>query len=201
VGGVLSLSWPFRSRDLEPLDHFMSSNSLHLKTALFVFIKSYAIDNCPKMSTSSYQISRDGRLVGSFAHAQVRQMYESGVLSPTDNAWTEGMQEWKALSVIFPGVVPPPLPQNASQAARPSSPDAALAFVVPIGRSDWAILSGYLGLFSVLILPAPLAILSGFLALRDMRKNPHKLGKGRAWFGIVSGTVCLLVLFIVILFA
>lgn len=65
--------------------------------------------------------------------------------------------------------------------------DPALKYLIPIGRSAWAIAAGYLGLFAVLLIPAPLALGAGILALRDIGKHPEKFGRGRAWFGIVLG--------------
>jgi hypothetical protein len=56
--------------------------------------------------------------------------------------------------------------------------------ILPVGRSGWAIASGYLAL---LIVTAPLAVVTGILAVRDIRSNPHKHGMGRAIFGIAFG--------------
>jgi DNA-directed RNA polymerase subunit RPC12/RpoP len=64
---------------------------------------------------------------------------------------------------------------------------AGLRMLLPIGRSGWAIASGYLGLFSVLLLPAPFAILTGILAIRDIQRHSDKHGMGRTVFGIVMG--------------
>jgi len=157
------------------------------------------------MSTSTYRISRSGKPVGDFELPQVKQMLESGVLLPSDHAWTAGMHEWQTLAALFPAMSPPVLPPRApapaapyaqppAAAAQPSEPNAFLALVVPVGRSGWAILAGYLGLVSIMMLPAPFAILCGVLAIKDIRKNPHKLGLVRAWFGIIAGSTCLLVL-------
>jgi hypothetical protein len=65
----------------------------------------------------------------------------------------------------------------------------ALRMVIPVDRSGYAIAAGYLGLFSVMLLPAPLAILFGILALKDIKSHPEKIGKGRAWFGIIMGGI------------
>lgn len=54
---------------------------------------------------------------------------------------------------------------------------AGLRMIVPVGRSIWAILAGYLGLFSILLIPAPFAVLFGLLAIREMRRNQ----KSTAW--------------------
>jgi hypothetical protein len=71
-----------------------------------------------------------------------------------------------------------------------------MRLLLPVGRSVLAIIAGYLGLFSVLLIPAPVALLVGILALRDMRRNPTKHGMGRAIFGIVMGTLGTLLLFL-----
>ncbi len=82
---------------------------------------------------------------------------------------------------------------GAPQAAQPSQ-DAGLAYILPIGRSAWAIAAGYLALVSVLIVPAPFALGCGVMALRDIRKDPKKTGKPRAILGIVMGGLGTLVL-------
>lgn len=67
--------------------------------------------------------------------------------------------------------------------------DPAMRWVLPVGTSGWAIAAGYLGLFSVLCLPGPLAILCGLMAIRDLRRNPQLSGWGRAIVGLVLGTL------------
>ncbi len=69
------------------------------------------------------------------------------------------------------------------------APDPSLKYLLPIGRSGWAIAAGYLGLVSVLLIFAPFALATGLLALRDIRRKPALLGAGRAWFGIVMGAI------------
>ena len=61
--------------------------------------------------------------------------------------------------------------------------------LLPVGRSLWAIVAGYLGLISVLLVPAPFALITGIIAIRDMRRNPKLRGMGRAVFGIVMGSL------------
>ena len=68
---------------------------------------------------------------------------------------------------------------------------AGLRMIIPVGRSPWAILAGYLGLFSVLLIPAPFAVLFGVLAIRELRRNPTKHGMGRAIFGIICGSLAM----------
>jgi hypothetical protein len=67
--------------------------------------------------------------------------------------------------------------------------DAGIRMLLPVGRSGWAIAAGYLGLVSVLCIPAPFALLAGILGIRAMRRNPKLHGMGRAVFGIVMGAL------------
>ncbi|MEM7050711.1 MAG: DUF4190 domain-containing protein [Acidobacteriota bacterium] len=59
--------------------------------------------------------------------------------------------------------------------------------VLPVGRSAWAIAAGYLAFFAIFLIPAPIALLCGLMALRDLRQRPAVGGRGRAWFAIISG--------------
>ena len=71
--------------------------------------------------------------------------------------------------------------------------------LLPVGRSGWAIVAGYLGLIAVLILPAPLALFFGIMGIVDIRKNPEKHGMGRCIFAIITGGLftVLLLLFLI----
>jgi hypothetical protein len=160
------------------------------------------------MSKITYSVSRNGKVVGNFEYDQLRQMYETGVMQASDHAWTEGMKEWTTLAALFPAMSPPPVPPRPSAfpapapvpayapQPRPTAPNGCLALVVPVGRSGWAIAAGYFGLLSILVLPAPFAIWFGVLALRDIKKNPEKMGMVRAWFGILAGSFVILFVFI-----
>ena len=68
-----------------------------------------------------------------------------------------------------------------------------MRLLLPVGRSGWAIAAGYLGLFSVLVVPAPLALLCGILGWRNIKKSQDsakpKHGLGRCVFGIVAGGI------------
>ncbi len=66
---------------------------------------------------------------------------------------------------------------------------AGYRLLIPVGRSPWAIAAGYLGLFSVLLIPAPLALVTGIIAVVHIRRNPKMHGMGRAIFGIFMGAV------------
>ncbi len=91
-------------------------------------------------------------------------------------------------------------PASVSRAPqlRPMEDDPLVRMLLPVGRSIWAIAAGYAGLFAVLIFPAPLAIVLGVLAIRDIKKHPKKHGMGRAVFGLVSGIICTIPWFIFI---
>ena len=76
--------------------------------------------------------------------------------------------------------------RSSSQTPHPEA-DLGMRMLLPVGRSGWAIAAGYLGLFSVLCLPAPFAILVAGIAIWDIRNHPEKHGMGRAMFGLVMG--------------
>jgi hypothetical protein len=65
--------------------------------------------------------------------------------------------------------------------------NAAVRMLLPVGRSGWAIAAGYAGLFAMLCFPAPVALILGIIAIRDLKKHPHKHGMGRAVFGLAMG--------------
>jgi hypothetical protein len=67
--------------------------------------------------------------------------------------------------------------------------DPAMRAILPVGRTPLSIIAGYLGLFSVLCLPAPLALGIGIWAVIDLKKKPGMHGMGRAVFGIVMGAL------------
>ncbi|MBW3624141.1 MAG: DUF4190 domain-containing protein [Armatimonadetes bacterium] len=81
-------------------------------------------------------------------------------------------------------ILQPALPESAQE--RMES-DPAMRFLLPVGRSGLAIAAGYAGLFAVTLILAPVALILGILALRDLRRHPDKIGKGRATFGLVMG--------------
>lgn len=73
-----------------------------------------------------------------------------------------------------------------------------MRMLLPVGRSTWAIIAGYLGLFGLVIVPAPLALIASILAIRDIQKSKktgqRKHGMGRAIFGLVVGIAGTLIL-------
>ena len=67
--------------------------------------------------------------------------------------------------------------------------DAVTRMLIPVDRSGWAIAAGYAGLFSLICFPAPIAIVLGLVAIRDIKRHPDRHGMGRAVFGLVMGIV------------
>lgn len=84
----------------------------------------------------------------------------------------------------------------------PSLGDSAgIRLLLPVGRSGWAIAAGYAGLFSLVLVFAPVALILGMVAVVDIRRHPHKHGMGRAIFGIVMGVIFSVVLGLMIISA
>lgn len=89
------------------------------------------------------------------------------------------------------------MPAMTSHPYRP--PDPATKWLLPVGRSGWAIAAGYAGLFALVVFPAPIALALGIVALVDLHRRPGLMGRGRAIFGLTVGAVgTLLVLAIVL---
>lgn len=71
-----------------------------------------------------------------------------------------------------------------------NQPSASERFLLPVGRPASAIAAGYFGLFAAIPLPFGIAaIIFGVIALKAIKENPELSGKGRAIFGIISGTI------------
>lgn len=95
-----------------------------------------------------------------------------------------------------PSTAPPPLPPRLPP--PPPARTNATSWLAPTNRSGWAIAAGYLGLFAVLMLPAPFALAAGILGLREIGRTPGLGGKGRAIFGIAMGGLFSALLFVVL---
>ena len=89
----------------------------------------------------------------------------------------------------------------APVAVADSTEGAVMRMLLPVGRSGLAIAAGYAGLFALMVWPAPIALVLGILAVRDLKAHPDKLGMGRATFGIVVGALgsAALIWFLVVL--
>ncbi len=155
--------------------------------------------------------AKNGQQLGPVGHSEMREMASSGRLDRADLVWRAGMANWQPAATVpelFSDVapaaaaspVPPPVPARPAAAIpveyyvprggpAPLGEDAGMRWLLPVGRSGWAIAAGYLGLLSVLLLPAPIALVLSILAVWDIRNHPHRHGMGRAIFGMVMGTL------------
>jgi hypothetical protein len=87
--------------------------------------------------------------------------------------------------------------QDRPSARWEGGADDVLPWLIPSGRSGWAIASGYLGLLALFPLVGlvfgPAAVVTGVVALRQCRRDARRKGRGRAVFGIVTGVIGTLV--------
>ena len=95
----------------------------------------------------------------------------------------------RTVTVLPPGFVPPS-PMNSL------GENAGIRLLLPVGRSFWAIAAGYAGLFAVLFLPAPIALILGVVAILDIKQHPKRHGMGRAIFGLVMGAIFTLLMLV-----
>jgi hypothetical protein len=72
-------------------------------------------------------------------------------------------------------------------------PGGVEGLILPVGRPGSAIAAGYFGLLSMFpligIIFAIGAVITGMMALRTFKSDPHLRGRGRAWFGLIVGSV------------
>jgi hypothetical protein len=92
--------------------------------------------------------------------------------------WTEHIAAGPAMGAPVAGAWSAPPERNRSMEA-----------LLPVNRTGLAIAAGYAGLFSMLLIFAPIALVLGILALIDLTKKPDVGGRGRAWFGVVAGAL------------
>jgi hypothetical protein len=158
-------------------------------------------------------VGKDGQTSGPFTLDVLRGMALARTLAPSDLVWQAGMPEWVQAATV-PGLVPashvpPPIPPRPVSYAAPMPPsldplaqNPRVRWLIPVGRSGWAIAAGYCGLLSFLLVFAPLALLFGILAIVEIRRNPNTHGMGRAIFGLVMGalgSIALLVMIVAIM--
>lgn len=136
------------------------------------------------MGAAGWYVGRNGIRQGPYVEEQLMQMAADGQLATTDYLWQEGTVGWQLVSDrrdLFP-------PGTRFLQEGPAY-DPSMRWVMPVGRSGWAIAAGYLGLFAVLLLPAPFALAIGIVAIVDIKKHPDKHGMGRAIFGVTMGAI------------
>ena len=87
-----------------------------------------------------------------------------------------------------------PADRPAAAPAPRIGDDAGMRLLLPVGRSGWAIAAGYLGLFSFLIIFAPICLVVSIVAAVQLRRHPELHGWGRTIFGLIMGGLGTLVL-------
>ncbi len=87
----------------------------------------------------------------------------------------------------------PPIARSSIDANDPT-----MRMLLPVGRTPLSIVAGYVGLCSILLVPAPFALWLGIWALMQLRSQPEKAGRGRAIFAIVAGALGTAVLAIIV---
>ena len=160
------------------------------------------------MADGEWYYVQGGQRQGPVSRGRLQQAVTSRSVATSDLVWTDGMAEWLPASRV-PGLVPPgmvvPPPVNPGYYAPPAAaapPDAGMRMLLPVGRSGWAIAAGYLGLFSFVIFPAPLALIISVVAILDIKKHPDRHGMGRAVFGLIMGVLgSILLVFILVAMA
>lgn len=81
-------------------------------------------------------------------------------------------------------------PNAAAQNTKPlNAIEDDLKYLIPMGTSPIPMIAGYLGLFSILILPAPFALILGVIGLKQLKKKNITNGRGRCWTGIILGSI------------
>ena len=120
-----------------------------------------------------------GQRVGPLPWETMIELSQRGVITAQAKVFSDGWSAWVPAAQV-PGLPVAPLA---------ATHDAATRMLLPVNRAPMAILAGYLGLFSMLGIFAPLTLLTGILALRTLKARPDLHGAGRAWFGIVMGAL------------
>jgi hypothetical protein len=82
-----------------------------------------------------------------------------------------------------------PYSGHTSRSPFATTPSDPIHWMVPTGRSGWAIAAGYVALFAWFVWPlGPVALLCGLMGVRAIRRG-GTYGHGRAWFGVVVGAL------------
>ena len=115
----------------------------------------------------------EGARRGPVSLAELKQLVADKTVTAATPVWAEGLAapvKAGGLAVLFP-------PQ----------PDGATSWLLPVGRSGFAIAAGYLGLLSFVPFVGVLALLFAGLAIRDLLTHKEKRGWGRVVTALVIG--------------
>jgi hypothetical protein len=144
--------------------------------------------------TEKWYYSRQGQRLGPMPLENLKQALAQGQMLATDLVWKAGLPNWvpaHTIAALMPAGGSPPLGYYTAPpvAADDIGQNAGIRMLLPVGRSGWAIAAGYLGLFSLLIFPAPIALGISIIAILDIRRHPDRHGMGRAIFGLIMGSL------------
>ncbi|MBN2498179.1 MAG: DUF4339 domain-containing protein [Deltaproteobacteria bacterium] len=150
---------------------------------------------------SSWHYHLAGKACGPIERDDLLYEVENRRLSPWVPVWKEGMSQWQPMAQVEELAyhlkkrnifVPPPPPKGLGD-------DAAVRMLLPVGRTGLAITAGYLGLLSLTLFLAPVALLVSLIAAWDLKRRPGSHGWGRVIFGLVMGVLFTVVLILVFL--
>jgi uncharacterized RDD family membrane protein YckC len=85
----------------------------------------------------SYQISREGQVLGEFVESQIQEGLQSGYFRPSDWCWSDGMTEWQGVGAVFrqpqpqPSFVPHSLPPPPESEVRSFEPAVLNPYAAP----------------------------------------------------------------------
>ncbi len=69
----------------------------------------------------TYHVARNSQQIGTYPKEELINLYNAGMIFPTDLVWTEGMANWEAASKVFgaPAASSAPPPLSPPMAAAP----------------------------------------------------------------------------------
>lgn len=162
-----------------------------------------------------YRVARNSSELGVFTEEEVKAGLSSGNFLPTDLGWTEGMQEWKGLGVLFPagdssgvaessaGIPAAATPPPVFGAGQPIVSDSyASQPAVNAGLAIAALVIGIVSLITcgLLGVGALAAIICGHVALSKIAASQGTLkGRGMAMTGLIMGYVSIALVVVSIL--
>ena len=112
---------------------------------------------------------------GPFTLEQMKELVTAGAIRRQTRVWRPGSDE---TALTHAGEF------LAELEVKPNH-NGDLAYVLPVGRSGWAIAAGYVGLFSFIPLISYAGIVVSSVAAWHLRRNPKLRGWGRVITGFV----------------
>lgn len=140
--------------------------------------------------------AHQGERKGPVDAGTLQNLYRQGHIRPDDLVWQEGMPDWcKASSVQLLQTTGSSDPQTVS----PTTSPAPILPPVPVKPQEStlaivALVSGIIslpGLFICCGFIGLVPVITGHLALSEIRKNPSLAGKGIAKAGLIMGYITL----------